>query len=1227
MRTLTTGTRPLPGWHLLALALAGLLLVLFCPGRAAAEIKPSSDVLVPYFEVDLDAPMLGLTTLFAVVNDDDKPVSTVVRVHSNWGIPILTIPMSIKPDEVRSFNLRDWVVYGRLPDRQLTPAEIAHVQAALSGKPSPKDGLYYGSETDPGLAVGYVVIRTTGPDRPDVLWGDYYMIDAQRSYFGAETLVNIDPQVEDPPTCLRHGVRFLNGGNLTHGTQLLFWTEREWPPSPAPKPIAPWTVDTNLCVYDEPGHHVEDHEMDILPVQVVKVDELDLQPRFGWLDITTGERSFITEHLHTMQAPSATLHAYCLPEETGPAGAAIDIQKYINGADADFAPGPSIPVGSNLSWEFRVRNVGDLPLTDVVVSDGGVTVTCPQTELAPNESMTCTLGGIAKACQQQNLGKVDALASDGTPVTDDDPAFYFGQPHASLGLEKQVNGEDADGPDTDEGPWPHIPVGQMIAWTFVVTNTGDVELTDVGVVDDQLPTVSCPKQVLQPGESMTCTASSPAQAGTHRNVATAKGTPPCGDDVTQTDPANYVGWVPAPAIDLEKLVNGQDADLPPGPTLELGAPVTWTFVVTNIGDVPLSNVVVMDGQAAVSCPKTALATGESMTCTAQGTAQACQQTNVASVTAQGDSTTVTDTDPASYYGQFQASVSLEKRVNGEDADTEPGPELRTGTTASWTYIAANTGNVRLTEVAVADDRGVTVTCPKTVLEPGESMTCTGSAAVVKGQYRNVGTVTGKPPCGETVTASDPANYIGRAPSISLEKLTNGEDADTPPGPQVEVGSTVLWTYVVTNTGDTVLTDIRVTDDRGVTVTCPKTELQPAESMTCTASSMAVAGQYANVGTAIGTPTVGPDVTATDPSHYFGYRSMIAIEKRVNGVDADTPPGPEILVGNPVTWKYWVTNTGDVPLTAVTVTDSDGVAVTCPQTTLAVSESMTCSASGTAVAGQHSNIGTATGNPPSGPSVSADDPAYYKGVTPGIDLEKLINGQDADSPPGPSIPVGSSLTWTYIVTNTGEVSLSGVGVTDSAGFTIVCPKTTLAPGESMTCTYGCAPGAVKCVPPEGCTALPGQQHNLGTATGTPDDGTPVSDQDHAYYFGTQVADEGCTPGYWKNHTGSWPPTGYTTGQDVDTVFASVNTYYPTLGNASLWQALYFDGGSGNQGAAEILLRAAVAALLNASHPGVSYPRTEAGVIADVNAALLQSRDTMLALAAQLDADNNLGCPLN
>jgi hypothetical protein len=120
------------------------------------------------------------------------------------------------------------------------------------------------------------------------------------------------------------------------------------------------------------------------------------------------------------------------------------------------------------------------------------------------------------------------------------------------------------------------------------------------------------------------------------------------------------------------------------------------------------------------------------------------------------------------------------------------------------------------------------------------------------------------------------------------------------------------------------------------------------------------------------------------------------------------------------------------------------------------------------------------------------------------------------------------------------------------------------------------------------------------------------------------DEGCTPGYWKNHPGSW--TGFTSGSTLESVFDVPDSL--GLDNATLLDALNFGGGSGVSGAARILLRAAAAALLNAASSGVAYPLTTAQVISQVNAALASGdRDTMLTLASLLDADNNLGCPLN
>jgi hypothetical protein len=155
------------------------------------------------------------------------------------------------------------------------------------------------------------------------------------------------------------------------------------------------------------------------------------------------------------------------------------------------------------------------------------------------------------------------------------------------------------------------------------------------------------------------------------------------------------------------------------------------------------------------------------------------------------------------------------------------------------------------------------------------------------------------------------NRLVPTPAVTIEKSTNGVDADDPPGPFVPTGQPVNWTYEITNTGNVPLSSVAVTDDRGVTVTCPVTTLQPGESTTCTATGTATAGQYANTGKVTASSTAGP-VTANDPSHYLGVAPGIDIEKATNGVDADLPPGPIIPVGGTVTWTYVVTNTETHP---------------------------------------------------------------------------------------------------------------------------------------------------------------------------------------------------------------------------------------------------------------------------------------------------------------------------
>ncbi len=549
----------------------------------------------------------------------------------------------------------------------------------------------------------------------------------------------------------------------------------------------------------------------------------------------------------------------------------------------------------------------------------------------------------------------------------------------------------------------------------------------------------------------------------------------------------------APAIDIEKATNGQDADIPTGPVVEVGDVVTWTYEVANTGTVTLTNVTVTDDKIGpVTCPQDTLAVGASMTCTMTGTATLGQYANNSAVV--GTSPTgiqVTDQDP-SHYLALAPAIDIEKATNGEDADTPTGPVVEAGDVVTWTYEVTNTGAVTLTNVTVTDDKIGDVACPQDTLGVGASMTCTMTGTATLGQYANNSAVVGTSPGGTQVTDQDPSHYLALGPDIIIEKATNGEDADTPTGPVVEVGSTVTWTYVVTNTGNVTLTNVTVTYDKVGDVACPQDTLMVGESMTCTMTGTATLGQYANNSSVVGTSPNGIQVTDQDPSHYLAAEPAIDIEKATNGEDADTPTGPVVEVGSTVTWTYVVTNIGPVPLTNVTVTDDKIGAVTCPKDTLAVGESMTCTMTGTATLGQYANNSSVVGTSPNGIQVTDQDPSHYLAVEPAIDIEKATNGQDADEAPGPEIEEEKQVEWTYVVTNIGPIILNDISVQDDKEGDIACPKTTLAPQESMTCTkIG--------------VAVAGQYANNSTVVGASEGGTQVTDQDPSHYFGTSPTD--------------------------------------------------------------------------------------------------------------------------
>jgi len=103
----------------------------------------------------------------------------------------------------------------------------------------------------------------------------------------------------------------------------------------------------------------------------------------------------------------------------------------------------------------------------------------------------------------------------------------------------------------------------------------------------------------------------------------------------------------------------------------------------------------------------------------------------------------------------------------------------------------------------------------------------------------------KPTATVNVTSGDALkctfnNVQSLVPDIDVVKTAWLGDVEIGDGDEVASGTSVTWKYLVTNTGQTVLTNVAVVDDQVGTATCPKTELAVGESMTCSATGSVTA---------------------------------------------------------------------------------------------------------------------------------------------------------------------------------------------------------------------------------------------------------------------------------------------------------------------------------------------------------------------------------------------------
>jgi hypothetical protein len=383
-------------------------------------------------------------------------------------------------------------------------------------------------------------------------------------------------------------------------------------------------------------------------------------------------------------------------------------------------------------------------------------------------------------------------------------------------------------------------------------------------------------------------------AGSIKNIATTTGTPPDGLAPPVDEASNEVPGTGKPGIFVTKEARPQTYTAP-------GQKITYTYVITNIGALTLTNVRLSDTKihGPFSCGPVAiggtLPAGHSTTCTATHVTTAADVdagsiVNTATAAGTPPSGTPTVSPPA----EEEVTAALTAAINITKAASprhyrSPGQRIR------YTYVVTNTGNTTLHNVTVTDNRIRGLRCTPSEgarLAAGAVMHCTATHVITQadvdaGSIRNTATVTGRPPAGEAISdKADQTVTAGLAPEIKITKAAS---------PQVftKHGQVITYTYVVTNTGNVTLHDSTVTDSRYGRISCPELTLAPGAAMTCYATHAITAvdmdeGSIFNSAVAIGVSPIGRRVRSV-PAH------AIVTGKEPCAVKPGVPELPEVPV--------------------------------------------------------------------------------------------------------------------------------------------------------------------------------------------------------------------------------------------------------------------------------------------------------------------------------------------
>ncbi len=254
------------------------------------------------------------------------------------------------------------------------------------------------------------------------------------------------------------------------------------------------------------------------------------------------------------------------------------------GAGATGSAGGSLAIGASATVSFSV-------VVDDVAALAGVdnTATAQFTDTVTTTAMTSTSN------------------TTETAVAPDAPALSI----VTTGTVSPIERQDA------------AAVGDTITWSYLVTNTGDVALSDVTVVDPEGGTITCVPTTLAVGETATCSGTavrtvdaSDLAVGSVSNGAVAQATPPYGAAAVESTESIATISTAAllPAITVAVSHENLSAT-DPSSTPMAGDRIRAWFTVTNAGNAPLDNVTVDDPVfGTVTCDAISLEPGAWTTC-------------------------------------------------------------------------------------------------------------------------------------------------------------------------------------------------------------------------------------------------------------------------------------------------------------------------------------------------------------------------------------------------------------------------------------------------------------------------------------------------------------------------------------------------------------------------------------------------------------------------------------